>query len=168
MRFSNFIDLKVKAKVVINMSRNQTFNKDLVFEFDSFDCVYNEAHIPSFLLQQSQLQLLLNTPAEVTQREEVDGWTPSARTGPYPPCGWEKPSPVSGSAWSRYEVHSSLKMRKTRNIMERYSTSIKQLQEPQLRSNTRLLPDKPALPTFILPTWDTPLPQPHVLTHNPL
>ena len=53
---------------------------------------------------------------------------------------------------------------KRRDILDLYSTTIKQLQGPQLRSYMLLLSHVPLLLSFILLA----LPQPHVLTHRSL
>lgn len=58
------------------------------------------------------------------------------------------------------------KVRKRRDILELYSTTIKQLQGPQLRSSMPLSPHRSLLPPFIRLSRGTP--QPHVRAHNPL
>lgn len=61
-------------------------------------------------------------------------------------------------------------VRKRRDKLEHYSTTIKQLQGPQLRSYMLPLSHTPLPLSFTseLLTFDTPLPQPHDLTHSAL
>lgn len=61
-----------------------------------------------------------------------------------------------------------IKVRKRRDILEHYSTTIKQLQGPQFRSYMLLLSHIPPLLSFTPLAPAMPLPQPHVLTHSPL
>lgn len=115
-----------------------------------------------------QLQLRPNTPTVQRWIGVLCGRNHNARM---PSCPSERhgmPPPTSGSVWARHEARSSQEVRKRRDILELYSTTIKQLQGPQLRSYMLLLSHVTLLLSFILLALGTLLPPPHVLTQSPL
>lgn len=90
------------------------------------------------------------------------GWDPNVRT----PRRRGNPPSTSGSAWARNEARSSPRWGRGGDTLELYSTTIKQLQGPQLRSSRLLSPHRSMPPPFIRLSRGTP--QPHVRAHNPL
>lgn len=115
-----------------------------------------------------QLQLRPNTPTVQRWIGVLCGQNHNARTPSCPSECHGTPPPTSGSVWARHEARSSQEVRKRRDILELYSTTIKQLQGPQLRSYMLLLSHVTLLLSFILLALGTLLPPPHVLTHSPL
>lgn len=121
----------------------------------------------SFNHYKLQLQLRDNTPSVQRRMEVLYSWIHNVRM---PSCSSRcgTPLPASSSVQAHHEARSSRKVRKRRDVLELYSTTIKQLQGPQLRSYMLLLSYVPLLLSFILRALGTPLPLPHVLTHSPL